>query len=266
MGFSMSSRSDVQLHVRGTAVVTGAAGGIGGAYVASLLRAGAQVASVDVDAEGLRAFEARLKEAGVDLAGHRAYVLDQTDVAAMPRALDRIEADLGSLRILVNNAAIGNMKPMLEFTEAEFDQMVAINQKGPFFLAQEAGRRMIEHGDGGRIVNIASAAALRVVDNNNLYAMTKAAIVFLTGGLAKEWGRHGINTNCICPGFIDTPLNTPVWETPQGQEILGKLPRGRLGKPEDLADMLVFLVSEEASFVNGAVIPVDDGFQHVFPF
>jgi NAD(P)-dependent dehydrogenase (short-subunit alcohol dehydrogenase family) len=260
----MSSRSE--LHVRGTAVVTGAAGGIGGAYVAALLEAGAHVASADIDADGLEALERRLEESGLALTHHRSYVLDQTDVAALPAALDRVEADLGPLRILVNNAAIGNMRPTLDFTEAEFDRMVAINQKGPFFLAQEAGRRMIAHGDGGRIVNIASGAALRVVDNNNLYAMTKAALVFLTGGLAKEWGRHGINTNCICPGFIDTPLNTPVWATPQGQEILRTLPRGRLGQPQDLAAMLVFLASEEAGFVNGAVIPVDDGFQHVFPF
>jgi len=164
-------------------------------------------------------------------------VLDQTDVAAIPAALDQIERDLGPIRVLVNNAAIGNMKPTLEFTEAEFDQMVSINQKGPFFLTQHIGRRLISQADGGRIINIASGAALRVVTNNNLYAMTKAAIVFLTAGLAKEWGPHGINTNCICPGFIDTPLNAPVWETAQGKDILRKLPRGRLGKPEDLADM-----------------------------
>jgi NAD(P)-dependent dehydrogenase (short-subunit alcohol dehydrogenase family) len=250
-----------ELHVRGTALVTGAGGGIGGAYVAGLLEAGASVAAADIDEPALEALKERLPDGPV-----ATYLLDQTDVASIPDQLDQIERDLGPIRVLVNNAAIGNMKPTTEFSEAEFDAMVAVNQKGPFFLAQEVGRRMIERGDGGRIINIASGAALRVVDNNNLYAMTKAALVFLTAGLAKEWGRFGINTNCICPGFIDTPLNTPVWQTPQGQEILGKLPRGRLGKPEDLADMLVFLASEEAHFVNGAVIPVDDGFQHVFPF
>jgi NAD(P)-dependent dehydrogenase (short-subunit alcohol dehydrogenase family) len=255
-----------QLHVRGTALVTGAAGGIGGAYVRRLLEAGASVASADIDVEGLGALERDLATGGAEADRHGVFRLDQTDVASIPGVLDEIEDALGPIRVLVNNAAIGNMKPTLDFTEPEFDRMVAVNQKGPFFLAQEVGRRLIERGDGGRIINIASGAALRVVDNNNLYAMTKAAIVFLTGGLAKEWGRHGINVNCICPGFIDTPLNTPVWQTPQGQEILRKLPRGRLGKPDDLAEALVFLASEEAHFVNGAVIPVDDGFQHVFPF
>jgi NAD(P)-dependent dehydrogenase (short-subunit alcohol dehydrogenase family) len=251
-----------QVNVRGTAIVTGAAGGIGRAFVSKLLEAGASVAMVDIAEERLRDLAASLP------ADHEAqsYVLDQSDVSAIDAVFDAIERDLGRIRVLVNNAGVSNMQDALSFTEAEYDRLANVNQKGPFFCALAAGRRMIEHGDGGRIVNIASAAAVRVIDGNCPYGMTKAALMFMTQALAKEWGPHGVNSNCICPGYIDTPMNDHIWKTEHGQRILSLLPKGRLGTPEDLSQMMVFLASEQAHFVNGAVISVDDGLQHAFPF
>jgi NAD(P)-dependent dehydrogenase (short-subunit alcohol dehydrogenase family) len=251
-----------QLTVRGTAVVTGAAGGIGRAFVVKLLEAGASVAMVDIA-------EARLAELADSLpAGSKAetYVLDQTQVSAIDPVFEAIESDLGPIRVLVNNAGVSDMREALEFDEGAYDRLADVNQKGPFFCSLAAGRRMIANEDGGRIVSIASAASVRVIDGNTPYGMTKAAVMFMTQALAKEWGRHGINSNCICPGYIDTPMNEPIWKTDHGREILQRLPRGRLGTPEDLSQMLVFLASEQAHFVNGAVISVDDGLQHIFPF
>jgi NAD(P)-dependent dehydrogenase (short-subunit alcohol dehydrogenase family) len=187
-------------------------------------------------------------------------------VSAIDTTFAAVERELGPIRVLVNNAGVSNMQSALDFSEADYDRLADVNQKGAFFCSLAAGRRMVEHGEGGRIVSIASAASVRVIDGNCPYGMTKAALMFMTGALAKEWGQHGINVNCICPGYIDTPMNDHIWKTDHGQEILSRLPRGRLGTPDDLAQMLVFLASEQAHFVNGAVISVDDGLQHVFPF
>jgi NAD(P)-dependent dehydrogenase (short-subunit alcohol dehydrogenase family) len=112
---------------------------------------------------------------------------------------------------------------------------------------------------GGRIINIASVAGLKVLPQIGVYCMSKAAVVQMTKAMAVEWGRYGINVNAICPGYIDTEINHAYWQTEQGQKLVNMLPRKRVGQPADLDALLVMLASNESHFVNGAVIAADDG-------
>ena len=135
-------------------------------------------------------------------------------------------------------------------------------------VAQEVGRRMIARArgaapgtfTGGRIVNVASMAALRPLGQIGVYAMSKAAVVHMTRAMALEWGRYGINVNAICPGYIDTEINHEHWQTEAGQKLINMLPRKRVGQPKDLDAVLMMLCANESHFVNGAVIAADDGF------
>jgi NAD(P)-dependent dehydrogenase (short-subunit alcohol dehydrogenase family) len=124
---------------------------------------------------------------------------------------------------------------------------------------------MIMRGNGAakpayRIINVASVAGLRVFPQIGLYAMSKAAVVQMTKAMALEWGRHGINVNAICPGYIDTEINHHHWKTEQGQKLISMLPRRRLGTPNDLDGLLLLLAADESQFMNGSVISADDGF------
>ena len=113
---------------------------------------------------------------------------------------------------------------------------------------------------GGRIINIASMAGLKVLPQIGVYCMSKAAVVQMTKAMALEWGRFGINVNALCPGYIETEFNQHHWDTESGQKVVGMLPRKRVGKPEDLDGLVVLLASAQSHFVNGAVVAVDDGF------
>ena len=119
---------------------------------------------------------------------------------------------------------------------------------------------MIRHGAGGRIVNVASVTAMRVVGQLSVYAMTKAAMVTMTQAMALEWGRHRINVNALCPGYIETEMNAGYWRTEEGQAFAARFPRRRVGRPEDLDGALMLLVADESHYINGSVVTVDDGF------
>jgi hypothetical protein len=152
--------------------------------------------------------------------------------------------------------------------EEDYDFIFNTNVKGAFFVAQEVGKRMLARSrgmapgsfSGGRIINIASMAGLRVLPQIGVYCMSKAAVVQMTKAMALEWGKFGINVNAICPGYIDTEINHHHWETEQGKKLVQMLPRKRIGKPEDLDALLVMLASGQSHFINGAVIAADDGF------
>lgn len=251
------------LHKGDVVVVTGAAGGFGAAYAAAFLAEGASVALVDVSEEGLATLEGNLDNSR---GSFRSYVADLTDFAVVEDMFRKIDKDLGPTKILVNNAGVGKILRIFDTTEADYDWMVDNNLKQTFVCSKEAARRMIDHKLNGRIINMASLAGLRVITHLAAYSVAKAGIIHLTHCMAKEWGAEGINTNCICPGFFDTKMNHPLWQTDQGKMVLANLPRGRLGLPEDLVKLVMFLSSPEAHYINGAVIPVDDAIQHVFPF
>jgi NAD(P)-dependent dehydrogenase (short-subunit alcohol dehydrogenase family) len=178
------------------------------------------------------------------------------------------ETEVGSIDILVNNSGVSTTQRIQDVDEEDYDYVFDTNVQGAFFVAQEVGKRMLARSrgaapgtfTGGRIINIASMAGLRVLPQIGVYAMSKAAVVQMTKALALEWGRFGINVNALCPGYIDTEINHRHWDSEQGQKLVAMLPRKRVGKPEDLDALIVTLASDQSHFVNGAVIAADDGF------
>ncbi len=240
------------------ALVTGASSGIGFRFAQVLAAAGAHVALLARRPDRLEAAAATLREAGATVVTLAADVgrVDEVRAAAAAAA----EA-LGPVSILVNNAGISRQARLVDVDEADYDAVMDTNLKGTFFMAQAVARQMIEAGIEGRIVNIASIAAVRTLGQVGSYCMSKAGMVQMTHVMAREWGRHGINTNAICPGYIATELSGAFLESEAGRRMVASLPRRRLGDPEDLDGLLLLLCSGQASrFINGAVISADDGY------
>ncbi len=237
--------------------VTGASSGLGHRFAQVLAGEGAVVAL-----SARRGGRLELLGAEIAAAGGRALVLplDMQDVAAIRAAAARIADELGPIDILVNNAGISRQARLEAFAEADYDVVMNVDVKGAFFAAQEAARQMIAHQRQGRIVNIASIAAFRALGQQAPYSMAKAALVAMTKCQAKEWGRHGINSNAICPGYIRTEIGGDFWDTEGGAKLIAGLPRRRMGEARDLDGLLKLLCSGEASrFINGAAMVADDG-------
>lgn len=247
------------------AFITGASSGLGAQFARTLARAGAAVVLTARRMEKLKELRAQIEGEGGDA---HAIELDVTDIDSIKSAVAHAETEVGSIDILVNNSGVSTTQKVQDVTEDDFDYVFNTNVKGSFFVAQEVGKRMIARArgaapgtyTGGRIINIASMAGLRVLPQIGVYAMSKAAVVQMTKALALEWGRFGINVNALCPGYIDTEINHHHWATEQGQKLVGMLPRKRVGKPEDLDALIVLLASGQSHFINGAVIAADDGF------
>ncbi len=239
-----------------TALVTGASSGLGHRFAVVLARAGARVAlaarrtdRLGALAEEIAAFDGRAMP----------IRLDVTDVESVKHAVETAETELGPIDILVNNSGVSTQRKIVDVTPADYDQVMQTNAKGAFFVAQEVGRRMIERGTPGRIINIASVAGLRVLSQLSVYCMSKAAVVQMTRAMALEWARYGINVNAICPGYIETEINRDYFATEAGKKLVAMLPRRRVGQPEDLDGLLLLLASDASRFINGAIITADDG-------
>ena len=247
------------------AFITGASGGLGAQFARTLARAGAAVVLASRRVERLKDLRAEIEGEGGDA---HIVALDVTDVDSIKAAVAHAETEVGSIDILVNNSGVSTTQRLQDVTEADYDYVLGTNTKGAFFVAQEVGKRMLARArgaapgtyTGGRIINIASMAGLRVLPQIGIYCMSKAAVVQMTKAMALEWGRFGINVNAICPGYIDTEINHHHWQTEQGQKLINMLPRKRVGQPQDLDALLVMLCSKESHFINGAVIAADDGF------
>lgn len=247
------------------AFVTGASSGLGAQFARTLARAGAGVVLASRRIEKLKELRARIEGEGGD-----AHVeeLDVTDHDSIKSAVAHAETEMGSIDILVNNSGVSTTQRIQDVTPEDYDFIFNTNVKGAFFVAQEVGKRMLARSrgaapgsfTGGRIINIASMAGLKVLPQIGAYCMSKAAVVQMTRAMALEWGKFGINTNAICPGYIDTEINHHHWQTEQGQKLVNMLPRKRVGSPEDLDALLVMLASDQSHFINGAVIAADDGF------
>ena len=160
---------------------------------------------------------------------------------------------------MVNNAGISVAKRPEDFTLDDYDFVHETNVKGPFLLAQAVGREMIKRGLGGKIINISSMMALRVTAKLTLYGMSKAAIAQMTKQMALEWARHDIQVNAICPGYIETEMNTKHWLTEAGKGMVARMPRRRIGKPDVMDGLLLLLASGKSDYMTGALIPIDDG-------
>jgi len=247
------------------ALVTGASSGLGLQFAKTLATAGAAVVLAGRRVERLKSLRAEIEAAGGDA---HVVVLDVTDHASIKSAVAHAETEMGTIDILVNNSGVGSTQKLTDVMPEDYDHVMNTNTKGAFFVAQEVGKRMIARSKGaapgtftgGRIVNIASVAGLRVLGQIGVYCMSKAAVVHMTRAMALEWGRYGINVNAICPGYIDTEINHHHWATEQGHKLVASMPRKRVGQPQDLDVVLMMLCANESHFVNGSVIQADDGF------
>jgi hypothetical protein len=247
------------------AFITGASSGLGAQFARTLSRAGAAVVLASRRVEKLKDLRAQIEAEGGDA---HVLALDVTDLDSIKAAVAHAETEVGAIDILVNNSGVSTTQRIQDVSEEDYDYIFDTNVKGAFFVAQEVGKRMLARARGaapgtyigGRIINIASMAGLKVLPQIGVYAMSKAAVVQMTKALALEWGRFGINVNAICPGYIDTEINHHHWQTEQGIKLVNMLPRKRVGQPEDLDALIVLLSSSQSHFVNGAVIAADDGF------
>ncbi|HWK85727.1 MAG TPA: SDR family oxidoreductase [Caldimonas sp.] len=247
------------------ALVTGASSGLGAQFARVLARAGAGVALAGRRIERLKSLRAEIEAEGGDA---HVIQLDVTDHASIKSAVAHTETEMGTIDILINNSGVATTQKLTEVEPEDYDYIFDVNTRGAFFVAKEVGKRMIARSKGaapgtftgGRIVNIASVAGLKVFGQIGVYCMSKAAVVHMTRAMALEWGRFGINVNAICPGYIDTEINHHQWQTEQGKKLIDMLPRKRVGDPEDLDSVLMMLCANESHFINGAVIQADDGF------
>jgi len=249
------SQPDLFSLVGRTALVTGANTGIGQGIAVALASVGADIVAVgrsapDETAAMVRAAGRRFHgiEADLGSASHSGEIVQQ--------AVEHF----GAVDILVNNAGIIRRNEALEFSESDWDAVLNVNLKTAFFLAQAAARHMLKLGRGGKIINIASMLSfqggVRVVS----YTASKSGIAGMTRILANEWASKGINVNAIAPGYIATNNTTALRnDETRNREILGRIPAGRWGKPDDLAGATIFLASRASDYVHGTIIPVDGG-------
>lgn len=241
-----------------TGIVTGARRGIGRAIALALAKEGANVVVSDVSQE-----ECQKVVAEITALGRRGLALkcDVTSRAEVDDMVERTVAQFGNLDILVNNARIIAFKPFLELTDEEWDSTLSVNLKGQFLCARAAARHMVKNR-WGRIINIASISsggcgiAFPLIAH---YTASKGGVMALTEALALELTSQGVNVNAICPGAIDTDMAKGVKESGQLQQVLQRIPKGRLGQPEDIANLAVFLASEESDYISGAAIVIDGG-------
>jgi len=249
----MSKRFDLSGKV---ALVTGASSGLGVHFARTLAEAGAAVVLAARRAERLASLQAELQKSGAKAA---AVTLDVQSGEAVAAAFDQAEAALGPVDIVVNNAGISIVKPALEMPEQDWDSVVDTNLRGAWLVAQTAGKRWAAAKRPGTIVNIASILGLRTIGQVAPYNASKAGLIHLTRALAMEWARYQIRVNAICPGYIETEMNSDFWKTPGGQRLIERIPQRRIGQPEHLDGALLLLASEAGAFMTGSVLTVDGG-------
>ncbi len=240
-----------------TAVVTGAGRGMGRAVAMGLAREGAHVIVAEVDAAAGRESAKAISDAGGRAISVTADISRIDEVRAVfEQAID----EFGTVDILVNNAGIGIAKPLLEYTEADWDRQLGVNLKGMFFATQEAARVMIPKRRG-KIVNFASTAAFVSSSTpETAYDISKGGVRQLTVSVAAELAPHHVNVNAVAPGTIMTELTLHILDTPEKMNrAAAKIPMGRLGSPDDMVGPVLFLCSEEADYITGHTLVVDGG-------
>ncbi|MEM0018052.1 MAG: SDR family NAD(P)-dependent oxidoreductase [Candidatus Korarchaeum sp.] len=239
------------------ALVTGGSSGIGRAVALRLAEAGAKVAILDIKAEGERVVE----EIGRERA--RFYKCDVTSSSEVSETIKRVYEDFGGIDIVVNAAGVIVRKDAVELTEEEWDKVLNVNLKGPFLVSKYSIPYMIGRG-GGSIVNVASGWGLKGGPRALAYCASKGGLVNMTRAMAIDHGKDGIRVNCVAPGDVDTPMLREEarqlgisWE--EFLKEAANRPLARIGKPEDVADAVLFLASDLASWVTGATLVVDGG-------
>ena len=248
--FSFEAAFDLSGQV---ALVTGGASGIGHAIATALAGRGARLVLVD------RAANVAATAAALPGSGHTGVLLDLSEFGSIEPAVAGIVAQAGRIDILVNNAGIVRLGAAEEATEADWDLTMAVNLKAPFLVAQAVGRRMVAQGRG-RIVNIASQAALVALHGHVAYAASKAAIIGMTKVMAYEWGPKGVTVNSVSPTVVNTELGRLAWAGDVGTAFRAKIPTGRFAEPDEIAIAVLYLASNAAGMVNGENLVVDGGY------
>jgi NAD(P)-dependent dehydrogenase (short-subunit alcohol dehydrogenase family) len=235
-----------------TALITGASSGLGAHFARCLGEAGAAVVLAARRIDRLGSLQAELSRAKVPAS---CIDLDVTSSESIARALDVA----GPIDIVVNNAGISIVKPALEMAEKDWDAVVDTNLRGAWLVAQGAAKRWVAEKRPGVIVNIGSILGLRTIGQVAPYNASKAGLIHLTRVLAMEWARHNIRVNAICPGYIETEMNSAFWKTPGGQRLIERIPQRRIGQPHHLDGPLLLLASEAGEFMTGSIVTVDGG-------
>ena len=245
------------------ALVTGGARGIGRAICERFAAEGARVAVADLDAQACAAAAAAIGAAAFGV------VLDVTRQESIDAAVEAVVAQAGGIDVLVNNAGLYDMQPILEMTRERTARLFAVNVDGLIFTTQAVVRHMVARGHGGRVINLASQAGRRGEALSVAYCATKAAVISITQGTALDLIRHGINVNAIAPGVIDTPMwdvvdakfaayeGLPIGE--KKRRVAAAVPAGRFGHPQEIASVAAFLASDDAAYVVAQCYNVDGG-------
>ena len=240
------------------AVITGASRGIGEAIALRYAQAGAKVVVASRKQAGVDAAAARIREAGGEATAVACHTGDPDAVEAM---FDEATAAFGPVDVVVNNAATNPyFGPMLGVEWPAWDKTFDVNVKGYFACARALAQRCMDRGAPGAVVNVSSILGLRAARMQGVYGMTKAAVISMTKTLALEWGPSQIRVNAIAPGFIDTKFSAALTGNDQIKNmILARTPIGRIGEPEDMCDLALYLGSDAAGFVTGQIVDVDGG-------
>ena len=239
------------------ALVTGASGGIGRALTEGLARAGARVALSGRSPERLAETERAIAERGGEAA---AFPADVGDPGAIAPLVEAAVARFGGLDILLNGAGMNRREPIRDVTPDTYARIMDVNLRGAFFLSQAALPHLAARG-GGKVIHIGSLTTSYGIGNVAVYGLTKSALGQLTRTMAVEWAPHNIQVNCLCPGYIATPLTEPLWQDERASRwILERVPLGRPGRPADLVGLTIYLASRASDFTTGQAFYVDGGF------
>lgn len=248
----------LQINLDGkVAIVTGAGRGIGKAIAKALAAANARVVVNDVDLNAAMQVAEDIESTGGEASPDKADVRIRSEISQM---VENVIQKWGEINILVNNAGVVARKPAEELTEEEWDRVIDVNLKGTFLCAQTVAKAMIQKGNGGKIINMSSIMGSVALPPRAPYCASKGGIIALTKDLAAEWAKHRITVNTIAPGWTITEMTQSYFSQEEVRRfLLDRIPLNRLGKPEDVANLAVFLSSEYSDYITGQAIHVDGG-------
>lgn len=239
-----------------TAVVTGAAGGIGSKIAEALACAGADIALCDINMENLGKTEETIREKGGNA---KPFVVDVTDTDSVSSGVREIIKEYGHIDILVNCAGINRREGLMDVSEETYDRIMDINLKGVFRVSRAVAPYMKEQNKGS-IINIGSHNTGSILGGCSVYGATKCGVLSMTRSMAVEWAKYNIRANCVSPGHIRTELTVPTWQSPEKSKyLLDRIALARPGYPEDIAGVCVFLASDASGYITGDEIRVDGG-------